>query len=116
MSSNGPSGNCCKVPNENLIGHVLEEQNGRSTVDELVGSLQTFEMTLRSPRKSKGIALNAIKEESLGSECEGDEKMSDGEVARFVRKLKKYMFKKYKKKSKEYAKKMEKFNGKIKCK
>ncbi|WJZ84619.1 hypothetical protein VitviT2T_004217 [Vitis vinifera] len=34
-------------------------------VDELVGSLQTFEMTLGSPRKSKGIALNAIKEESL---------------------------------------------------
>ena len=46
-------------------------------VDELVGSLQTFEMTLGSPRKSKGIALNAIKEESLGSEGEGDEKMSD---------------------------------------
>ena len=116
MSSNRPSGNCCKVPNENLIGHVLGEQNGRSTVDELVGSLQTFEMTLRSPMKSKGIALNAIKEESLGSECEGDEKISDGEVARFVRKFKKYMFKKYKKKSKEDDKKMEKFNGKIKCK
>ena len=30
-------------------------------VDELIGSLQTFEMTLGSPRKSKGIALNAIK-------------------------------------------------------
>ncbi|RVW90972.1 hypothetical protein CK203_044137 [Vitis vinifera] len=41
-------------------------------------------MTLRSPRKSKGIALNAIKEESLGSECEGDEKMSDGEVASVI--------------------------------
>ena len=32
-------------------------------LDELVGSLQTFEMTLKSPMKSKGIALNAIKEE-----------------------------------------------------
>ncbi|KAL6348246.1 hypothetical protein AAG906_005538 [Vitis piasezkii] len=53
-------------------------------VDELVGLLQTFEMTLGSPRKSKGIALNAIKEKSLG------------------RKFKKYMkFRKYKKKSKE---------------
>ncbi|RVW73327.1 hypothetical protein CK203_057746 [Vitis vinifera] len=29
-----------------------------------LGSLQTFEMTLGLPRKSKGIALNAIKEES----------------------------------------------------
>ena len=69
-------------------------------------SLQTFEMTLGSPRKSKGIALNAIKEKSLGSEGEGDEKMLDREVARFARKFKKYMkFRKYKKKSKEDAKK-----------
>ncbi|RVW18919.1 Retrovirus-related Pol polyprotein from transposon TNT 1-94 [Vitis vinifera] len=75
-------------------------------VDELVGSLQTFEMTLGSPRKSKGIALNAIKEESLGSEGEGNEKISDGEVARFARKFKKYMkFRKYKKKSNEDARK-----------
>ncbi|RVW67902.1 hypothetical protein CK203_065256 [Vitis vinifera] len=82
-------------------------------VDELVGSLQTFEMTLGSPRKSKGIALNAIKEESLGSEGEGNEKMSDGEVARFARKFKKYMkFKKYKKKSKEDAKKWNNSMGK----
>ncbi|RVW49720.1 Retrovirus-related Pol polyprotein from transposon TNT 1-94 [Vitis vinifera] len=82
-------------------------------VDELVGSLQTFEMTLGSPRKSKGIALNAIKEESLGSEGEGNEKMSDGEVARFARKFKKYMkFRKYKKKSKEDAKKWNNSMGK----
>ncbi|RVX07782.1 hypothetical protein CK203_021866 [Vitis vinifera] len=82
-------------------------------VDELVGSLQTFEMTLGSPRKSKGIALNAIKEESLGSECEGNEKMLDGEVARFARKFKKYMkFRKYKKKSKEDAKKWNNSMGK----
>ena len=75
-------------------------------VDELVGSLQTFEMTLGSPRKSKGIALNSIKEKSLGFEVEGDLKMSNGEVARFVRKSKKYMkFKKYKKKFKEDSKK-----------
>ena len=26
-SSNGPLGNCCKVPNKYLIGHVLGEQN-----------------------------------------------------------------------------------------
>ncbi|RVW73043.1 hypothetical protein CK203_061056 [Vitis vinifera] len=41
-------------------------------VDELVGSLQTFEMTLGSPRKSKGIALNALKEDSLGFKGEGN--------------------------------------------
>ena len=86
---------------------VIEESKDVDSlkVDELVGSLQTFEMTFGSPRKSKGIALNAIKDEYLGSECENDEKMLDGEVARFARKLKKYMkFKKYKK-SKDDAKK-----------
>ena len=70
-------------------------------------------MPLGSPRKSKGIALNAIKEESLGSKGEGNEKMSDGEVARFARKFKKYMkFRKYKKKSKEDAKKWNNSMGK----
>ena len=74
--------------------------------------LQTFEMTLGSPRKSKGIVLNAIKEESLGSEGEGDEKLSNGEVARFDRKFKKYMkFRKYKK-FKEDAKKWNNSMGK----
>ncbi|RVW32374.1 Retrovirus-related Pol polyprotein from transposon TNT 1-94 [Vitis vinifera] len=43
-------------------------------VDELVGSLQTFEMTLGSPRKSKDIALNVIKEESLGKSNVKDKK------------------------------------------
>ena len=42
---------------------VIEESKDVDSlkVDELVGSFQTFEMTLGSPRKSKGIALNAIK-------------------------------------------------------
>ena len=31
-SSNGPPGNCCKVSNKYLIGHVLREQNGESTI------------------------------------------------------------------------------------
>ena len=31
MNSNGPSGNCCKVPSEHVIGHVLIRQNGGST-------------------------------------------------------------------------------------
>ena len=90
-------------------------------VNELVGSFQTFEVTLGSPRKSKGIALNAIKEESLGFEGEGDKKMSDGEDTRFVRKFKKCMkFRKYKSKSKEDVKKwnnpMGKSSGKDKGK
>ena len=31
-SSNGPSGNCCKIWNKYLIGHVLRGQNGGFTV------------------------------------------------------------------------------------
>ena len=69
-------------------------------IDELVGSLQTFEMMLVSPRKAKGIALKAIKEESLSSESEDDEKMSKGELTKFTKKIKKYMkLKKFKKES-----------------
>ena len=30
-SSNGPSGNCCKIPNKYLIRHVLGGQNGGYT-------------------------------------------------------------------------------------
>ena len=56
-------------------------------IDELVGSLQTFEMTLVSPRKVKGIALKAIKEESLSSESEDDEKISKGELTKFAKKI-----------------------------
>ena len=32
MSSNGPLGNCYKVPKENLIENVLGGQNGGSTI------------------------------------------------------------------------------------
>ena len=94
---------------------AIEESKDVDTlnVDKFVGSLQTFERTLGSPRKPKGIALNAITEKSLGSKGEGDEKMSDAEVARFARKFKKYMkFRKYKKKFKEYAKKWNNSIGK----
>ena len=31
-SSNGPRGNCCKVLNEQAIGHMLVGQNGGSTI------------------------------------------------------------------------------------
>ena len=33
-SSNGPPGNCCKVSNKYLIGHVIGEQNGGFTVTD----------------------------------------------------------------------------------
>ena len=31
-SGNGPLGNCCKIRNKYLIGHVLGRQNGGSTI------------------------------------------------------------------------------------
>ena len=31
-SSNGPPGNCYKISNKYLIGHLLGEQNGGSTI------------------------------------------------------------------------------------
>ena len=69
-------------------------------IDELVGSLQTFEMALVSPKKVKGIALKAIREESLSSKSEDDEKMLEDELTKFAKKFKEYMkFKKSKKES-----------------
>ena len=42
---------------------IKESKNVDSLkTDKLIGSLQTFEMTLESPRKGNGVALNAIKE------------------------------------------------------
>ena len=35
-SSNGPPGNCYKVSNKYLIGHVLEEQNEGSTLGQYI--------------------------------------------------------------------------------
>ena len=55
-------------------------------------------MTLVSPRKTKEISLKAIKEESLSFKSDDDEKMSEGELTKFVKKFKKYMkFRKSKK-------------------
>ena len=59
---------------------------GSLKIDEHVGSLQTFEVTFASPRKAKGIALKGIKEESLSSESEDDEKISKGELTKFAKK------------------------------
>ena len=56
-------------------------------IDELVASLQTFEMNLRSPRKAMGVALNAIKKGFLSSKSEDHEKMSQGEFTRFAKEI-----------------------------
>ena len=56
-------------------------------------------MTLVSPRKTKEIALKAIKEESLSSESEDDEKMSEVELTKFAKNFKYMKFRKAKKES-----------------
>ena len=58
-------------------------------------------MALGSPRKAQGIILKAIKEKSLSSKSEDDEKMSKDELTRFARKFKymKFFFKKSNKES-----------------
>ena len=42
-------------------------------------------MTLVSPRKTKEISLKAIKEEGLSFKSDDDEKMSEGELTKFVK-------------------------------
>ena len=56
-------------------------------INELVGSLQTFEMTLGSPKKAREVALNVIKEESLSFESEDDEKILEGDFTNFAKKF-----------------------------
>ena len=53
----------------------------------LLGFLQTFELTVVSPRKAKEIALKAIKEEPLSSKSEDNEKMSEGDFTKFAKKI-----------------------------
>ena len=82
------------------ITTIEESKDADSLKIERLGSFQTFEMNFASPRKAKGIALKAIKEESLSSESEDDKKMSKGELMKFAKKFKKNMkFRKSKKKS-----------------
>ena len=83
------------------ITTIEESKDADSLKIERLGSFQTFEMNFASPRKAKGIALKAIKEESLSSETEDDKKMSKGELMKFAKKFKKNMkFRKSKKKIK----------------
>ena len=56
-------------------------------IEELVGSLQTYEHTLPMDRKHKSIALNTVREES--DESSDDLAMSDKEIAFYAKKFRK---------------------------
>ncbi|RVW63297.1 hypothetical protein CK203_058772 [Vitis vinifera] len=83
------------IPNSKVIRKIL-----RSFLERFRAKVTTIEEF----KDVDSLIVNEL--ESLAFENEDDEKMSDGEVARFARKFKKYMkFRKYKKKSKEDVKK-----------
>lgn len=54
-------------------------------IEELVGSLQTYELTLAQPKKQKSIALNTCTKE--GSDSSDGEPLKGEEVAYFVKKF-----------------------------
>ncbi|XP_022874267.1 uncharacterized protein LOC111393100 [Olea europaea var. sylvestris] len=56
-------------------------------IEELVGSLQTYELTLSQHKKGKSIALKAIKE----NESSDTESLRDEEIAYFVKKFQKVL-------------------------
>ncbi|XP_022891807.1 girdin-like [Olea europaea var. sylvestris] len=67
----------------------IEESKDLDTVniEELVGSLQIYELTISQPKKNKSIALNTVGEEE--SESSDIETLRDEEIAYFVKKLQK---------------------------
>lgn len=56
-------------------------------IKELVGSLQTYELTLSQLRKNKSIALKSSKEEVISDS--NDETMEDEQFALFIKQFKK---------------------------
>lgn len=56
-------------------------------IEELVGSLQTYELTISQHKKGKSIALKSIKED----ESSDTESLRDEEIAYFVKKLQKVL-------------------------
>ncbi|XP_022891832.1 uncharacterized protein LOC111406675 [Olea europaea var. sylvestris] len=68
---------------------VIEESKDLDTVkiEELVRSLQTYELTISQPRKKKSIALNTVREEEFKSS--DVETLRDEEIAYFVKKFQK---------------------------
>ncbi|KAL5849177.1 hypothetical protein ACOSQ4_007190 [Xanthoceras sorbifolium] len=57
-------------------------------VEELVGSLKTFEMGLKPVKKHKSIALKAIKE---AENSEDDNDLNEAEIAMFAKRFKKFL-------------------------
>lgn len=57
-------------------------------LEELVGSLETFELNLKPSKKTNGIALTSVKEAIAGSD--DDSEVDDEEVALFVKKYRNY--------------------------
>ena len=55
-------------------------------VEDLVGSLQTFEANFYQPKKNKGFALSFIKEKSNEAD-DSDKDMGIEEMALFVKKF-----------------------------
>ncbi|XP_022876710.1 uncharacterized protein LOC111394893 [Olea europaea var. sylvestris] len=70
---------------------ATEESKDLDTVkiEELVGSLQTYELTISQPRKNKSITLNTIREEE--SESSVVETLRDEEIVYFVKKFQKVL-------------------------
>lgn len=58
-------------------------------IEGLIGSLQTYELSLPSFRKEKSIALNTIRKAESDS-CD-DEKLKDGDLAYLTRKFKNFL-------------------------
>jgi hypothetical protein len=68
---------------------VIEESKNikELRIEELVGSLQTHELTHFQPKKTKGIALKTVKNVDDSSDKES---MDDEELVMFARKIRKY--------------------------
>ena len=62
-------------------------------VEDLVGSLQTFETNFRQPQRNKSIAFNSIKD-SVNEASDSDSEMSPEDMAILVKKFKKFFKKK----------------------
>ncbi|XP_022862783.1 uncharacterized protein LOC111382965 [Olea europaea var. sylvestris] len=68
---------------------AIEESKDLDTVkiEELIGSIQTYELTISQPKKNKSIVLNTVGEEE--SESSDIETLRDEEIAYFVKKFQK---------------------------
>ncbi|KAF5462373.1 hypothetical protein F2P56_018390, partial [Juglans regia] len=77
-------------------------------IEELVGSLQTYEHTLPVDKKHKSIALNTIREES--NESSDESAMSDREIAFYAKKFRKMFVARNNKNQRPEKKKFERYN------